>query len=474
MLLGQLPAGGPAKPNAPPTKEAQEDEQVEEAAGDTAAASPSPGGLLEPYLTQPLRYRLLYDLLTYPPDEVGEGRERARFEGLSREELQVYLGLAGAVGEVAERRAEAVAEAELPTDLGEMLTSGDPALLQEALARLEEQEPERDGPLHRRAQQILVEVMHAPDRPARQRAAAGDALAALGDPRFDPERGSLPARWWDPERRAWVDEPTLGFVRIPAGPFRMGSDPRKDRMAFDDEQPQHEVNLPYDYWMARYPVTVAQWRAFVEATGYDAFDKAVLHDPDNRPVRWVTWYDAMAYCAWLNDRLKDLSRQVSGVSGQASGNSKEARRFWEVVASGRYRVTLPSEAEWEKAARGTDGRIYPWGDEFDPDRANTEEAGIVITTAVGAFPGGASPYGVLDLSGNVWEWTRSIPKGYPYDPADGREDWQADARRVVRGGSFANNRRVARAAVRFWYYPLDWGRYYGFRVVVVPVSGSDL
>lgn len=480
-MLGLAPAQG-AKPSL-----AQESEERAEASD--AAARQSRGGLLEQYLTQPLRYRLLYDLLTWP-DEVGEGRQRARFEGLRREELQVYLGLAGSVGEAAERQAEAAAEAELPGDLESMLTSRDPALLREALARLEEQEPDRDGPLHERARQRLVEVIHDPTRPAQERAAAGDALAALGDPRFDwlpPRplgegpgvRALLPARRWDAERRAWVEEPTWGFVRIPAGPFLMGSDPERDPDADEDEQPQHRVNLNYDYWIARYPVTVAQWRAFVEATGYKKFDKDALRDPDTRPVRWVTWHDALAYCHWLDEVLRKASRQVL----EGGDLDEEAARFWQGLAEGRLRVTLPSEAEWEKAARGGlpspagrgaggegAGRIYPWGDDFDPNRANTEETGIGDTTAVGVFPTGASPYGVLDLSGNVWEWTRSLYRAYPYDPRDGREALKAGDLRVLRGGSFNNGLGDARAAVRDRDLPGLRGRNFGFRLAVVPVS----
>ncbi|NPA93215.1 MAG: formylglycine-generating enzyme family protein, partial [Chloroflexi bacterium] len=228
------------------------------------------------------------------------------------------------------------------------------------------------------------------------------------------------------------------------------------------EQPQHALYLP-EYYIGRAPVTVAEFRAFVEATGYQPTDGDALKGGGDHPVRWVTWYDALAYARWRG-------------------------------------MTLPSEAEWEKAARGTDGRIYPWGDEWLPDHANTEEywkeGGRGFwrrlrarqinpgPTPVGTFsPQGDSPYGCVDMSGNVWEWTRSLwgedwikpDYGYPYDPADGREDLDAppSVHRVLRGGSFVNNLRGARAAVRLRNAPLNrnWNR--GIRVVVVPVSAAS-
>jgi formylglycine-generating enzyme required for sulfatase activity len=231
------------------------------------------------------------------------------------------------------------------------------------------------------------------------------------------------------------------MILIPAGEFLMGSDPNVDKDASDDEQPQHTLYLP-DYYMARTPVTNAQYAAFVQATGH----RQPIHweggkppeGKEDHPVNYVSWYDAVAYCDWLAD-----------VTGRL------------------YR--LPSEAEWEKGARGSDGRIYPWGDQWDEGRCNSAEGGPGDTTPVGAYPEGASPYSLLDMAGNVWEWTRSTYKEYPYNPADGREDLDApySFRRVVRGGAFRYYRWVVRCATRYGFSPHSRFRNGGFRVCVV-------
>jgi formylglycine-generating enzyme required for sulfatase activity len=317
-----------------------------------------------------------------------------------------------------------------------------------------------------------------------ERADAGRALATLGDPR--PEAMTVAG---------------MQFCHIPEGKFRMGSR-KDDEGSFADEQPPHEVDLP-DFWMARYTVTNAQFEEFVNAGGYaepsywpeaqevgvwkDGFittryEREARNSPydigefftlPNHPVIGVTWYEALAFIRWAETHFKKLAE-----TRQANPGLKEAdRRFWGWLAGGQLRVTLPSEAEWEKAARGTDGRNYPWGDKYDPDNANTSETGIGTTSAVGCFPGGAGPYGLLDMSGNVWEWTRSTwePKKYPYpyNPADGREDIHKDAQRVVRGGSFLDNAWLARCAFRGWFNPASGYYDFGFRVVVSRTSPNS-
>lgn len=295
------------------------------------------------------------------------------------------------------------------------------------------------------------------------RTRAGDALARLGDPRFDVEHWHLPA------------EALFGFIEIPAGPFMMGSDKRRDGQAYDYESPQHEVSLP-GYYLARWPVTVAQFTAFVRDSGHEPANSDYLKGIVDHPVVYVTWRDAMAYCRWLNEWLRKLAPERLAMADLLP---ESECRFWRGLADRSLGIGLPSEAEWEKAARGDDGRIYPWGNELDPNRANYSGTVSNTTSTVGCFLGGVSPYGCEEMSGNVWEWTRSLYGDYPYPPEgperQDREDLNApdDVPRVLRGGAFNLNAWLARCAVRSYDGPVSRNVNHGFRVVASPSVFSD-
>jgi formylglycine-generating enzyme required for sulfatase activity len=270
--------------------------------------------------------------------------------------------------------------------------------------------------------------------PIETRIEAADALGQSGDPRLEPGH---------PER----------YVLIPAESFPMGaqkadpSRPNYDRDASDHEGPVSVVTLDA-YRIGCYPVTAGEYLRFLESGGYadprywKAGGPGGRQEPygweeqlrfPNRPVVGVTWYEAMAYCRW------------------AGG-------------------TLPSEAEWERAARGTEGRRYPWGnDPPDPTRCNYG-MNIGHPTPVGVYPLGATPEGIHDLAGNVWEWTRSEFCRYPYAASDGRENLERtrNVPRVLRGGAFYNVDRSVRCAFRLRNVPDFHLRYLGVRVVVRP------
>jgi formylglycine-generating enzyme required for sulfatase activity len=236
----------------------------------------------------------------------------------------------------------------------------------------------------------LVPVVEGTTLPAKERVQAGRVLGSLGDPR--PGVCTLPPQ----------------MVRIAGGMFTMG-----------DEDEEHPVTVA-TFEIARYPLTNAQWKLFLDDGGYhpdarwwdDAGRAWLRKNGRSQPSRWnderfgiarpnhpvgdITWYEAVAFCRWLT---------------QHQGYNPDG-----------YTYLLPSEAEWEYAARRATRRTYPWGDEeLNDERANYNET-YKGTSAVGCFASGVTPEGQIhDLAGNVWEWTRSEYRDYPYDPADGRE-----------------------------------------------------
>jgi formylglycine-generating enzyme required for sulfatase activity/predicted MPP superfamily phosphohydrolase len=263
---------------------------------------------------------------------------------------------------------------------------------------------------------------------------AAEALGQAGDPRFD-----------DCQREK-------NWVQIPAGEFLMGaqkqdsSKPNFDSEAYDDGSPVRKVYLDA-YRIGRYPVTVREYQGFYEDGGYQqgqhweaggfgryqqpgSWEQQLEHP--SRPVVTVSWYEAAAYAAWAGCRL-------------------------------------PTEAEWERAARGIAGRKYPWGGKEPNERLLNYNLNIHSPTPVGVYACGASPEGVLDMAGNVWQWCQDWWGPYserelsnPTGPASsGKEE-----RRVVRGGSWGNEARYCRCSFRGWNLPSDRGDFLGFRVVL--------
>jgi formylglycine-generating enzyme required for sulfatase activity/predicted MPP superfamily phosphohydrolase len=263
----------------------------------------------------------------------------------------------------------------------------------------------------------------------KDRLQAGILLGGLGDPRIN------------------IQEPPM--IEIPAGEFTRGSNEH------DSEKPVRKIYLDA-FEIGKYPVTNHEFKAFVDEKGYDnqelwtpeswqwrkeknIFEPRFWHDRKwngpNFPVVGVSWYEAFAYAAWLSRKTGDS-------------------------------YCLPTEAQWEKAARGSDGFLYPWGEEWQADHCNSDECDLDRTSPVGIFPAGESPYGCLDMAGNVWEWCadwygedyyKESPDSNPCGPGDG-------SNRVYRGGSWGYSRQLCRGASRGWGHPVNRGRDLGFRL----------
>ncbi len=269
---------------------------------------------------------------------------------------------------------------------------------------------------------MLVSGGHLPPV---ERAQAGDVLGLLGDPR--------------PGVCTVVPE----MVQIEGGTVEIGS-----------EAERHTVPVA-PFSLARYPITNAQFRVFVEDGGYNKREywtargwewrgaapryQGLLDDPQwgipNRPIVAVTWHEAIAYTRWLAART--------------------GRPF-----------RLPTEVEWERAAAGTERRKFPWGNRTSAETANHRDTAIGQTVAVGIFPEDRTPEGICDLGGNVWEWCSSLGMDYPYRPGDGREDLEAPGARVLRGGAFDNPRNVLHCTHRRPVEPHAYVALIGFRVAL--------
>lgn len=240
------------------------------------------------------------------------------------------------------------------------------------------------------------------------------------------------------------------MVLIPAGPFLMGTSDEQVAMMvenenwaeewhtedlFQIEQPQHKVTLP-DFEIGLYPVSNLEYFSFIYNTGHRVPKNWTgFHYGEgeaSHPVAGISKADALAYCKWLSASLKT-----------------------------EYR--LPTEAEWEKAARGTEGRIYPWGDFFDPWRCNTLESAKRATTPNGSYsPSGDSVYGIADMAGNVWEWTSSFFSPYPFKE---NTDLDKTNKCIVRGGAWYYSHKLARCAARETVLPDYVSTSLGFRLV---------
>lgn len=265
------------------------------------------------------------------------------------------------------------------------------------------------------------------------------------------------------------------WAKVESGSFIMGSTLRRHPKTESDEMPEHSLNIPVGFHISRNLVTMSEFISFVEDTSYPWDTSNLASNQPTHPATSVSWLDCVAYCDWLT--------QILVGSG---------------IVSQKFIVRLPTEAEWERAARGTDGRVFPWGNKFDhrlcnsgyksaSDRKsgliallpknwvnNREDSSYLKTTPVGNFsPRGDSPTGCTDMAGNVNEWTSTLYDfPYPYTLQDGRENTASMERRVVRGGSWERPEADLRVTYRMRRDSRGYRSHaLGFRVVIgVPIT----
>ena len=361
-------------------------------------------------------------------------------------------------------------------------------------------------------QQALIARTRDPHADLRARIAAGEALGRLGDPRFVRALGPANA---DGVRPAYLRPP---LIDVPNGRYTIGD----NQSSYDDEKPAHPVDVA-SFALGQFPVTNAEFKCFIDAGGYDderwwetdaakawrrgegSVEGQKQRGRDNRATfkgwtedfiqgqvtqnritskqaeDWITirnWTDER-FEEWLEDNFpagtryrqpdqwddpnfNNMAQPVVGVSGYEAW----AYCVWLSAQTG-WTFRLPTEAEWEAACRGVEGRRYAYGDDFEVTLGNTFESHIRRTTPVGVFPSGATPSGLIDMTGNTWDWTSSLFVDYPYSNSSEHEDADSSTARVLRGGSWFNFRDFARGSSRSSYDPVARGYFIGFRVVCV-------